>query len=122
MELQKTFFYSCIDDLKLDESSTFIGKLNDEILSVPKLIYDLSSALSFPTYFGKNWDALFDCLCDFHWINERNIVIFHSRVPSLSASDLNIYIDILKDACLRWTKSNGNDHKLWIVMPVISIK
>ena len=37
-------------------------------------------ALNFPDWFGKNWDALNDCLTDLSWLDGRGLVIiFETR-------------------------------------------
>lgn len=61
------------------------------------LLVKLKEQLSFP-YFGYNWDALDEVLCDLEWIINKRIVLFHEKTPSLSEDDLKIYLDILQNA------------------------
>ena len=41
-------------------------------------------ALNFPDWFGKNWDALNDCLTDLSWLDGRGLVIIfeNSKDPA----------------------------------------
>lgn len=39
------------------------------------LLARLAHGLSFPDYFGANWDALIDCLSDLSWSNAPDVVI-----------------------------------------------
>ncbi len=40
-----------------------------------------ASTLSFPEYFGWNWDAFHDCITDLSWIDDTTIHIVHPDVP-----------------------------------------
>ena len=40
-----------------------------------------SQALSFPDYFGHNWDAFNDCIDDLSWLGGETIHIVHRSVP-----------------------------------------
>lgn len=63
----------------------------------------LASELDFPGYFGRNWDALSDCLRDFHWLDDgATVVIWHPSLPVLGARDLRIYLEVLADAVESW--------------------
>lgn len=84
-----------------------------------QLLRQLSIQLNFPEYFGSNWDALLDCLSDFHWINQTKIVIVHDEVPVLNDNDLRIYFDLISEAILSWRKyKDGKEHLLEIVFPL----
>ena len=37
------------------------------IFDVDTLLHAFYQNCEFPSYFGFNWNALDDCLCDFHW-------------------------------------------------------
>lgn len=69
--------------------------------------------LAFPTYFGFNWDALFDCLRDFSWITEQDIVLVHLGLPVLPEQQLRIYLRLLRDSVLDWRP--GEAHRFDVV-------
>ena len=68
-----------------------IAPVSDEL----DLFTKLSNALHFPDYFGKNWDALIDLYYDFHWILEKDIIIFHESLSGLSEQELKTYLQIV---------------------------
>lgn len=69
-----------------------------------ELIKHLCEHLSFPSYFGQNWDALDECLSDLSWIQHDQIVLRHHDIPMVGNDiDRAMYIDVLKSAM-----ANGN--------------
>ena len=62
----------------------------------------MAEALQFPDYFGHNWNALYDCLRDFHWTNQKDVVLIHSDLPNLGDNELRIYLTILQEAAASW--------------------
>jgi len=89
-----------------DTSEVFFARLDPKIASTDELLKSIYYLLWFPGYFGFNWNALDDCLRDFHWINENKIVIVHDNLPGIPDRDLKIYIEILKDAVMDWRKDD----------------
>jgi hypothetical protein len=83
--------------------------------SSQSLITVLAELLRFPDYFGMNWDAFEECLRDFHWIQQRRIVILHSQIPRIPESDLKTYLQILYDTLLFWHART--EHELVIYFP-----
>ena len=69
----------------------------------------------FPDYFGLNWDALSECLRDFHWITEKGIVLVHDELPAIDEASLQTYLNIIIDAVNDWKE--GEEHYLEIVFP-----
>ena len=81
-----------------------------------ELLTKLSQKLLFPNYFGFNWDAVWDVLCDFEWIEDYHIVLIHDDLPALEKEDLRIYLQILDDAVEEWRAWNGEKrHNLEVV-------
>jgi len=81
-------------------------------------------------YFGNNWDAFFDILCDLRWITEREVLIAHADLPRFEGDDLRLYLETLRDAISEWAEINrdasesGEDgpddlplHNLRVVFP-----
>ena len=86
------------------------------IRSVDTLFSILSNALNFPSYFGRNWNALYDLLRDFWWTDIFQITVIHRDIPALSAAATRGYLDILADCVEDWKP--GEDHQLSVVFPV----
>lgn len=47
------------------------------------LFKEIAIALEFPDYFGKNWDALTDCLRDLEWIPSSGYVVTFDNIGKL---------------------------------------
>lgn len=80
------------------------------VRSKADLLRSLSSQLSFPDWFGWNWDALHDCLRDLSWLQESRIVLQHGDVPALPIDELRAYLDILSDVTR--DSASGNQREL----------
>lgn len=90
-----------------------IGKVPAQISDTKSLLQALAKALFFPAYFGENWNALFDCLRDFHWADKRSIVLIHEDVPHVPSNELKVYLEVLRDAAADWKADEP--HELIIV-------
>ncbi len=62
----------------------------------------LTEALRLPDYFGRNWDALTDCLRDLSWLPPGRITLIHDSLPALSQVELHTYVHVLADAMEDW--------------------
>src|ERR1700733_5353528 len=95
--------------------NTFIAVLPSGIKTKKELLKQLAIVLELPDYFGFNWDALNDCLCDLHWIEEKVVVLMHEDIPLVGTVDAKIYLQVLIDAVNNWKE--GEEHTLDIVFP-----
>ena len=86
-----------------NQNNSYLVKF-DCINSKDELFSAYSTNLKFPSYFGFNWDALFDCLKDLDWIEQKTIIIYHLQLPQLNEKDLKIYLEILRDVVGHWKK------------------
>ena len=110
------FSYSLdLQDRDINDTDYFIARMPGGITDVDALFSELVKNLSLPDYFGDNWNALSDCLCDFHWIPNHKIVILHEDLPTLSQEDLFLYLDVLRDAVEDW--GNDDEHSLEVIFP-----
>ncbi|MBL0319005.1 MAG: barstar family protein [Alphaproteobacteria bacterium] len=101
------FAFNFIDDLSaIDTHDAFVVRIGKEITSESQLLNYLSESFKFPGYFGFNWNALYDCLCDFHWISSYKIILIHENLPDISSDNLKIYLKILQDSVRSWHESD----------------
>ena len=104
-----------LDNLKdYHSSDAFVAHLS-EVTGKDGLLKLMSLKLCFPAYFGFNWDALSECLKDFHWIKQKGIILVHDEIPHLEEKALEIYIQILVDALLDW--KDDDEHYLEVLFP-----
>jgi RNAse (barnase) inhibitor barstar len=65
----------------------------------------LAEQLSFPDWFGQNWDALADCLTDFSWREAEGYVLVLEKLGDFRAAgddDFDTLIEIFSDASASW--------------------
>ena len=62
----------------------------------------IAVALRFPDWFGRNWDALEDCLADLSWSTARGHVLLFENAKGVSSSDRKTLTEILDAAAARW--------------------
>jgi hypothetical protein len=87
------------------------------IVSKQVLIATLDKQLSFPDYFGGNWDAFEECLRDLSWLPTGRVILTHADVPLVNdIPNARIYLAILSGAVGKMSKSE--DHALSVVFPV----
>lgn len=87
------------------------------MFEVPAKIYDKESLLlwyenelKFPNGFGRNWDALEECLHDLSWIEDRVVVLYHKNIPlDGHENDQRIYISILANVVRDWKFGNAHE-------------
>lgn len=64
------------------------------------LLDHIAQALSFPEWFGRNWDALEDCLTDLSWRQaDGHVFVFDNATPG---DDLGVLIDVLASSAEFW--------------------
>lgn len=55
---------------------TFVGELSGKKCATLRSFYgQVAKALDFPDYFGKNLDALDECLADLSWIEKNEVAL-----------------------------------------------
>ncbi len=74
--------------------------------SKPAILEALSTELRFPAWFGDNWDALQDAVCDLSWLPEsRGIVLVVEGTDVVRATapdELDTLIEVLRAAATYW--------------------
>ena len=64
-------------------------ELSNEVFGV------LAKSLDFPEWFGRNWDALEDCLSDLSWRRAGGTVLILRNCETIDQDQLGILIDVL---------------------------
>jgi RNAse (barnase) inhibitor barstar len=65
----------------------------------------LGRSLAFPSWYGRNWDALEDCLTDNGWVQDPGLVIRFEGFEPYAEADPNgfgILLDIFKTSAEFW--------------------
>jgi RNAse (barnase) inhibitor barstar len=69
-------------------ADTFVAHLDGAKIGTLRALYPrISKAMHFPEHFGKNMDALFDCLCDLQGIDikfKKTVLVVNKAAAFLS--------------------------------------
>jgi len=113
--------YRNIEQMNLEyEDKNYSIKLNGNIIKNKiDLFREIALKLHFPEFFGNNWDALDDCLCDLEWINSTKIQIvfenFSKILSDESCEQKNILLDCIKDSNDYWEKNKTKNVNFYII-------
>ena len=75
----------------------------------------LGRTLSFPSWFGRNWDALEDCLTDSSWMPQSGLVMRVEGFDGYAQTDADgfaILLDIFKTSAEYW---RGEGRPFWVL-------
>lgn len=85
-----------------------------KVRSKNQLLDAFAKALNFPDRFGKNWDALNDCLSDLEWLGDEGRVVILANCQAFATSheeDFALLLELLEGA----TVSSKEDGKpFWV--------
>jgi RNAse (barnase) inhibitor barstar len=72
---------------------------------------ELAAALQFPLYFGRNWDALDECLADLEWLPSDAYLLVFADAPLVLESagdrDAETFLKLLFRACNDWAEGSS---------------
>lgn len=80
------------------------------------LLTALAVALKLPEWFGHNWDALADCLCDLSWKPAPGYLVIiegHDGLRAAHPGDFDTLIEIFAEAADYWREK---DIPFWTVL------
>jgi RNAse (barnase) inhibitor barstar len=66
-------------------------------------------AMKFPSHFGNNWDAFYDCLTDMDWVDAEGYLIYFDHTDAFAShheSQLETVVELFQDAVDFW-KAEG---------------
>ncbi|MDB9513546.1 barstar family protein [Kamptonema animale CS-326] len=105
--------YGVTGEIKIDELSSlcqqhglqFFHIEGKDIASKTDLLKASAKAMSFPAYFGSNWDAFEDCITDLDWVAAKGYILLYSQPENFARnnpSDWATAIDIFRSAVEYW--------------------
>ena len=80
----------------------------EERLDKETLLSSLAKAGNFPSWFGHNWDAAWDCLTD---SDIKYLTLDLTAVKNMNTEDFNVFKSLIEDAFKEFGKP-----QLWIVV------
>jgi len=84
------------------------------------LFAEFSGQLTFPNYFGKNWDAFDECISSLEWLPCQSHFFLIEHADSLLSlgRDLSVLLKILKSSAGEWAAVYpGETFKVALILP-----
>lgn len=101
----------------VESGDYFITGINGkECTTVNMFLEQIGSAFSFPEHFGRNMDALNDCLNDLDWIDKDNYVLIINNFDHFLSSnydDKNDIVAFLEEIKSGWENYSGEDNDVY---------
>ena len=74
------------------------------------LFQEFAAAFQFPDYFGENFDALDECLCDMKWLQADAYVVALTNADAVLPNDdagFDTLMSVLGSAAMEWHRSTA---------------
>lgn len=85
-----------------------------------QFFYEISASMQFPYYFGENWAALDECLCDLEWICFKRIFVVIDDFSCLFSAEVKQeimreeYLMKCLDEMVKYWESEGVSVEVWL--------
>jgi RNAse (barnase) inhibitor barstar len=66
-----------------------------------------SVVMKFPSHFGRNWDAFYDCITDMDWVQAEGYCIYFDHTDAFFShheSELETVLELFEDAIDFWKR------------------
>ena len=98
----------------------FVAVIDGKASQTEEMLYEqLESAFQLPDYFGKNLDALYDCLNDLSWVKANEIVFYIKNYPLLLDDDGTTtryeFMQLIHETAINWNTSANFDEKTFLI-------
>ncbi len=104
-----------LEELARSESLAFFLIPGEDVTDKDQFLGRCAEALYFPDYFGKNWDALDDCLTDMSWHEAGGYLILFRNCDAFaveSPEDFETALQVFNDSAEFWREQG----KLFLVL------
>ena len=102
---------------KLEKTGIKFFKIEGSLINdADDLFRKISETMSFPDYFGMNWDALTDCLKDMEWLEAKGYVLIINDSENLWKKCYGIcgMLAMIWQFCAEeWSKENVPFHLIF---------
>jgi len=79
------------------------SKLASAEINISNNVFEaFAAALAFPDWFGRNWDALEDCLGDLSWRKAEGHVLLIDGFAAVARDDLGVLREVLASSAEFW--------------------
>jgi RNAse (barnase) inhibitor barstar len=98
------------------QSLLFVHLDGAQIENKSQFLDSIAKAMGFPDYFGRNWDALADCLTSLPEEAAPGWVILYEQLTNFANTnreDFEIAVDIFKGAAEFWRNQGKSFHVLF---------
>lgn len=112
--MNKAIYY--IDKYSVDQDSETLNSISNQAITIPicevldkeVLLTSIAKACDFPSYFGDNWDALWDSLTD---SDIKYLKLDLTDVKRINTKDFDVFKSIIEDAY-----RDFGQPQLWIII------
>ena len=99
----------------IDISNVAVVTIPENLEKSTDLFDVVKKQIGLPVYFGGNWDAFYDSLCDLSWVPQHTVVFVHKGRTFRDNRTWRMYLDVLRDCIKDWRE--GEEHQVVAVFP-----